>query len=539
MIAKLLGLYGFTVQVVEAGDELIDFPRGVGMDDETMRTFQAVGLVENVLPHTVPHQRLVFVDRKRRTLAEIAPPADEFGWPRRNGFVQPLADRVLLEGLDRFPGVDVAWSSRVVSFSQDDQGVQLQVEAPTGARTVRARYLVGADGGRSDVRKGLGFAFTGSTARREWLVIDLRDDPMGRPGAFVGADPRRPYACISIPHGIRRFEFMLHRGEGEKQANDDAFVARLLKPFVPNPQDVHIIRRRVYAHHSRIAERFRRGRVFLAGDAAHVMPVWQGQGYNSAIRDAFNLSWKLAARLRGLGGDRLLDSYELERRDHVAAMVNLSTLVGRVISVRNPLTAAVRDTFFRAVSRFPSAKNYIVQMRFKPMPTMEAGALTPVGSTSAPTPVGRILIQPRVATRAQAGIRLDDAIGPWFALIAWNNNPRAILDQDALDRLAVLGARLISARPLVQLPWDGAGEADDVLVVGDADGRLKQWFEQREESVLLVRPDRIVGGASGAQAASAMVRAFVAALGTDGAQLRTAAPEDARPPASGLVVPSA
>src|SRR6185312_13391587 len=99
------------------------------------------GLVDQVLPHTVPHQRLVFVDRKRRTLAEIAPPADEFGWPRRNGFVQPLADRVLLEGLDRFPDVHVAWSSRVTSFSQDDQGVQLQVAGPAGVRTLAARYL--------------------------------------------------------------------------------------------------------------------------------------------------------------------------------------------------------------------------------------------------------------------------------------------------------------------------------------------------------------------------------------------------------------
>lgn len=538
MIANLLGMYGFSVQVLEAGDELIDFPRGVGMDDETMRTFQAVGLVDQVLPHTVPHQRLVFVDRKRRTLAEIAPPADEFGWPRRNGFVQPLADRVLLEGLDRFPDVAVAWSSRVTSFSQDDQGVRLQVAGPDGVRTLAARYLVGADGGRSDVRKGLGVAFKGSTARREWLVIDLRDDPMGRPGAFVGADPRRPYACISIPHGIRRFEFMLRRGEGDKQAADDAFVARLLKPFVPNPREARIIRRRVYAHHSRIAERFRRGRVFLAGDAAHVMAVWQGQGYNSAIRDAFNLSWKLAAALRGLGDDRLLDSYELERRDHVTAMVNLSRLVGRVVSIRNPLTAALRDSFFRAISRFPSAKNYIVTMRFKPMPTMDAGALTPVGSTSSPTPVGRIFIQPTVATRACPGVRLDDAIGNWFALIAWNNDPRSILDQDALARLRAIGARLVSVRPLVQLGWDGPdGASDDVLIVGDADGRLKRWFEQREESVLLLRPDRIVGGASGAQAASEMVRAFVGALGA-GTFGAVAHGNGARPLVPGVALPS-
>jgi 3-(3-hydroxy-phenyl)propionate hydroxylase len=513
MIANLLGVHGLRVSVFEAGPELIDYPRGVGIDDETFRAFQAAGLIDALLPHTVPHQLLAFVDHKQRDLARIAPPTGEFGWPRRNGFVQPLADRVLLEGLDRFDTVDVHWSSSVTGFVQDDDGVELVISAPDGERRVRASYVVGADGGRSSTRKTLGFAFKGISASADWFVIDIRNDPLGRPGAYVCADPRRPYVSISIPHGIRRFEFMLKPGETEADAMSDEFVRRLLEPLVPSTAAVDVIRSRVYTHHSRMAEHFRSGRAFLIGDAAHVMPVWQGQGYNSGIRDSFNLSWKLAMVVRGQAGEQLLDTYESERRDHVRAMIQLSTWVGRVVSITNRAGAAARNAFFRLLNAVPSAKRYIVQMRFKPMPTMTAGALSHVGSCSEPTPVGRLFIQPTVSSRAAPSVKLDDALGPWSALIAWNNDPRAILDDDAQRRLARAGVRLVAARPAVQLGWDEAAPDESVLVVGDLDGSLKRWFDAHAESVILLRPDRIVGGASPAYAASDMVRGFDLAIG--------------------------
>ena len=376
---------------------------------------------------------------------------------------------------------------------------------------------MGADGGRSFTRRSLGFEFAGLSAKADWFVIDIRNDPLGRPGAYVCADPRRPYVSISIPHGIRRFEFMLKPGETEAIAMTDEFVRTLLEPFVPRTAAVELIRRRVYTHHSRMAEHFRSGRVFLIGDAAHVMPVWQGQGYNSGIRDALNLSWKLAMAVRrgDDGGDELLASYEAERRDHVRAMIQLAPWVGRLVSITNPVAAAARNVFFRALSAVPRAKSYIVQMRFKPMPTMTNGALTGVGSLSDPTPVGRLFIQPTVSTRAKASVKLDDALGPWFALIAWNNDPRAILDEDARHRLDRAGVRLVAARPAVQLGWEDATPNDDgnVLIVGDLDGSLKRWFDAHAESVVLIRPDRIVGGASSAYAASDMVRGFDHAIG--------------------------
>lgn len=515
MTANLLAQQGIGVTVLERGAALIDYPRGVGLDDEGLRTFQAAGLVQEVLPHTVPHQSLAFVDAKGRDLARLAPPQADFGWPRRNGFVQPLADRVLYEGLARFEHATVRFSCRVTGFDQDDQGVTVSMQTPDGERSIRARYLVGADGGSSATRKALGVDFVGSTAADSWLVVDVRNDPLGQPGVFVGCDPRRPFVSLSIPHGIRRFEFMLLPGETEADAERDDFLAGLLEPLIPRGTKVDVIRRRVYTHHSRMAARFRVGRVLLIGDAAHLMPVWQGQGYNSGIRDAMNLSWKLAAVLRGHADEGLLDTYEQERRAHAKAMTDLSTWVGRAVSMRNRAAVAARNAFFRSLTAIPKAKAYVVTMRFKPMPTLTTGALTTVGGVSAPPTSGRLFVQPTVATRTAPVVKLDDVLGPWFALIAWNNDPRAILDDDALRALTALDARLVTVRPLTQLHWEEPGRDldDSVVVVGDVDGSLKKWFDAHPESVLLVRPDRIVGGASRAYAASEMVRAFLKTIG--------------------------
>ena len=152
----------------------------------------------------------------------------------------------------------------------------------------------------------------------------------------------------------------------------------MLAQRVPYPERVDVIRHRVYTHHSRIAGAFRRGRLMLAGDAAHLMPVWQGQGYNSGIRDAANLGWKLAAVVNGQAGDALLDTYDVERRKHARAMIDLSTMVGRVISPTNRRVAALRDRVIHAASVVPTLKRYVLEMRFKPMPRYEQGAVVHV-----------------------------------------------------------------------------------------------------------------------------------------------------------------
>ncbi len=380
-----------------------------------------------------------------------------------------------------------------------------------GDASVKARYVVGCDGGRSTTRRLMDVSFDGTTSPTRWLVVDIATDPLGHPNSEVGADPHRPYASISIAHGIRRFEFMVHADESDEQVQEPAFLARMLTPLVRNPEWVHVIRQRVYTHHSRIAGAFRRGRLLVAGDAAHLMPVWQGQGYNSGIRDAANLGWKLAAVITGRAGDGLLDSYDVERRKHARAMIDLSTLVGRVISPTNRRVAAARNLLVRAASVVPSLKQYVLEMRFKPMPRYEQGAVVHPEPRRPDSPVGTLFIQPRVDTREQRNVLLDDVLGDWFAVVCWNNNPRELLGEEAFARWKALGARFIALRPLTQLHWAGHDDPG-VVVVGDATGELKAWFDTHAESVLFLRPDRCVAGAGIAQLAPELSAALLDVL---------------------------
>ncbi|HWF69998.1 MAG TPA: bifunctional 3-(3-hydroxy-phenyl)propionate/3-hydroxycinnamic acid hydroxylase [Mycobacterium sp.] len=502
-LANILGLQGVRTLVVDERETLIDYPRGVGLDDESLRTFQAIGLVDRILPHTVPNQILRFVDAKRRVLAEMSPPDARFGWPKRNGFVQPLVDAELLGGLDRFENIEVWWGHPMTSCNETADAVTVELGSEGGPKTLRARYVVGCDGGRSTTRRLMGVSFDGTTSPTRWLVVDIANDPLGHPNSEVGADPQRPYASISIAHGIRRFEFMIHANETDEQAEDPAFLVRMLSSMVPHPDRVDVIRHRIYTHHSRIAGAFRRDRLLLAGDAAHLMPVWQGQGYNSGIRDATNLGWKLAAVVTGYADDALLDTYDVERRKHARAMIDLSTMVGRVISPTNRRVAAVRDLLVRSASIVPSLKRYVLEMRFKPMPRYEQGAI--VHSVHAEprrtdSPVGTLFVQPRVDTRERQNALLDDVLGGWFAVMCWNNNPREILGATAFANWKALGAKFVAARPLTQLHWTGHDDPD-VLVVGDRCGDLKAWFDAHHESVLFLRPDRCIAGACIAQLA--------------------------------------
>jgi 3-(3-hydroxy-phenyl)propionate hydroxylase len=499
-LANILGLQGVRTLVVDERATLIDYPRGVGLDDESLRTFQAIGLVDRILPHTVPNQILRFVDAKRRVLAEMAPPDARFGWPKRNGFVQPLVDAELLSGLDRFEHVEVWWGRPMTSCTETDGAVTVELDGEAGPKNLRARYVVGCDGGRSTTRRLMGVSFDGTTSPTRWLVVDVANDPLGHPNSEVGADPRRPYASISIAHGIRRFEFMIHANETDEQAEDPAFLSRMLASFVPHPDRVDVIRHRVYTHHSRIAGTFRRGRLLLAGDAAHLMPVWQGQGYNSGIRDAANLGWKLAAVVTGYAEDALLDTYDVERRKHARAMIDLSTMVGRVISPTNRRVAAARDLLVRSASIVPSLKRYVLEMRFKPMPRYEQGAVVHSEPRRTDSPVGTLFEQPRVDTREHQNALLDDVLGGGFAILCWNNNPREILGATAFANWKALGAKFVAARPLSQLHWTGHDDPD-VVVVGDRGGHLKAWFDTHQESVLFLRPDRCIAGACIAQLA--------------------------------------
>lgn len=492
MIANYLGQRGVNVTLVEKLDTLIDYPRAIGLDDESLRTFQAVGLADNVLPHTTPWHAMRFLTPKGRCFADIQPKTDEFGWSRRNAFIQPLADRVLFDGLQRFSNVKVLFSRELDSFEQSDSAVVLNLKDQHGrSERLNARYLIGCDGGNSLVRRSLDISFEGKTAPNQWIVVDIANDPLATPHVYLCCDPVRPYVSAALPHGVRRFEFMVMPGETETELSKPENLRKLLSKVLPNPDRIELIRSRVYTHNARLAGRFRQGRVLLAGDAAHIMPVWQGQGYNSGMRDALNLAWKLALVIKGLAADSLLDSYEQERRDHAKAMINLSVLAGHVLAPPKRWQGTLRDGVSWLLNYLPPVKRYFVEMRFKPMPQYTRGAL--IVPTTKGSPVGKMFIQPKVLTDAGTTVLLDEVIGDNFAIIAWGCDPTWGLSATQIAHWKALGTRFIQVLPDVQLrvPSD-AGQ--DVIRVGDNSGRLKEWFALGTSSIALVRPDRFLAG---------------------------------------------
>ncbi|MDO1484614.1 fad-dependent monooxygenase [Rhodococcus rhodochrous] len=541
MLANILGMYGRSVTVLEALDDLIDYPRGVGLDDESFRTIQTVGLVDSVRPHTNPQHIMRLVNGAGKVILVNNPQTRDFGWERKHGFIQPEVDRALYNGLHRFENVRVLFGHRVERVDEDADSVTAiasvtDADGRTTEHRFRAQYLVGCEGGKSPTRKRMGVSFEGESPSTRWLVVDVENDPLGTPNVFLGADPKRPYVSIGLPHAVRRWEFMLHDGETEEQVTDPRFVDALLAEHVPGPSQLQFIRRRVFTHHGRVASTFRKGRQIIAGDAAHLMPVWMGQGWNSGMRDATNLGWKLATVLSGQADDSLLDTYTAERKDHAQAMVDLSLTFGKFIKITNPVTAALRDGASTVLNFFPQVKSYFADMRFKPMPRYTRGVvvdptaqtagraaaeltsrLVPVRTANNTTsPVGVQFPQPRVNSRHGSDVLLDDAIGNWWSVIVWGNDPTAVLPRSALDKLELLGAKLVAIVPETQRTWAEEYMNDDVLVLGDHTGQVKKWFDDRPTPMIFLRPDRFVAGACLTQHGPATLDSILEAMSFTG-----------------------
>ncbi len=495
--ANLLGVYGVPAVVLERSETILDYPRAVGLDDEALRLLQGAGLAETLLRDMISNQPMRMFTASGRSFADILPTTREFGWPRRNIFSQPLSEATLRAGLDRFESVQLRVGHEVVGLEQDGHGVRLDWKATDGrSGSLRADYVIGADGGRSTVRDQLlKIPLEGTTHAAKWVVIECDNDPLDAASTALHCDPARPYVCARLPYGLRRWEFMLFPGEDDEQMLRPEKVQQLLAPHVPDPAALNIIRARVYTHHSRVARDFRKGRVFLVGDAAHLTPPWIGQGLNAGFRDVGNLTWKVAGVVRGQLDPSVLDTYTRERHAHAKAMIDLADQVGAIFSIRNRALAWLRDRLLLSMHMIPAVRDYVLQFRFKPMPRYDPSGLVVSGAGPAGQAVGRMMIQPNVELPDGETRRLDDACGPWFALVGWKTDPLALLSPPERERWRRMGARslmVVRARSAVS---PGVTQTCDTgtVVVQDIENALSFWFEGRGCQVAVLRPDRYVG----------------------------------------------
>ncbi|WP_425644123.1 bifunctional 3-(3-hydroxy-phenyl)propionate/3-hydroxycinnamic acid hydroxylase [Agrobacterium leguminum] len=507
-LANLLGGMGISVALIERNVTTVQEPRAVSIDDESMRALQAAGLAEDVEKIVARGYGSRYLSPGHDLFLTVEPTSRDYGFDKRNAFQQPDLEALMRDGLARHESVIQLFGWEMQSFTQDERAVSLEVVHATGAqRTVTARYMVASDGGRSPTRGKLGIALTGSTFTERWLIVDLVRTENRFRHTEVYCDPARP--CISLPgpDNIRRYEFMLHAGEDEKAATDEAFVRGMLAHVGPD-RDCEFRRVRVYTFHARLAERWREGRIFLAGDAAHLTPPFAGQGMNSGLRDAHNLAWKLAEAVHGNVSDALLDSYETERKPHAWEMIELALRMGRIMMPENAAKALLARVAFRALGLYPPARDYFAQMRYKPKPRFRHGLLWPDGRSEKDTVVGRLIPQPVVDDTGRSRALLDHVLPDKPVVLLFDEFPDLVLSAETVQALEAAGACIAGLTPEWMNPIDGA------FPVYRDTGRLFSAPQMQAYlgHALLLRRDRYVAAAVPV-ARSGELLAHIATLG--------------------------
>jgi len=486
-LANLLGQAGIATLLIDRKASTVAEPRAVSIDDESLRTMQAIDLASDVLRDVVPGYGVHYFDRPGgHCFGKVEPTSTLYGFPKRNAFRQPLFEATLRRGLDRFTSVDVRFEHELLSFQQDDDLVTAEVRNATReVLTVSARYLVACDGGRSPVRKQLGVAMVGSSFQSRWLVVDTEqdDDPFWQTRVYC--DARRPVVEVPGPHRTRRFELMLRPEESEAEMLEEGKLRELLRPF-RGDKPTAVVRKTVYTFHARVAERWKVGRIFLAGDAAHLTPPYAGQGMNSGIRDAHNLGWKLIQVLRGNLHAMVLDTYEQERRDHAWALIKLALNLGVVMAPTSALRAGLISGLFRAIAHLPPLRDYFLQMRFKPKPRFTQGLVTS-SQIAGPYRTGEMFPQPSLQDAQGRNRPLDDCLGEGFTLIQGGRSTSNDLTHLRHPLWQSLGVQMLIIEAGA-LPTD-AEEVTGIPVLWDRQQALPAaFFESR--ALWLLRPDR-------------------------------------------------
>lgn len=458
-LTGLLAKQGVRVLAIDREITPHPLPRAVHLDHEIMRVFQGLGAAEAVMAHARELSSCEFRAANGDLLVQLSPPTQTpSGWAGSYMFHQPGVEQALREVFDAAPEVDTRRGWRLERVEQTQTAVTAWVATPEGEQAVRARFLVGCDGAASRVREAVGGGLFSYDFDEPWLVVDAKVSAESRVPdiALQICDPARPTTCVPSGPGRHRWEFMLLPGETPEAMLGDEVIEGLLAPWNCGPLEIE--RRAVYRFHGLVAHRWRSGRLFLAGDAAHQTPPFAGQGMCAGVRDAFNLAWKLAAVLDGRADEDLLDTYQVEREPHARAVIELAIGMGRVVCTLDPAAAAARDAHMTAVREAGGSALPPVAP-----PPFAAGCLL-AGSPGA----GQPLPQPFAEREAGGRVGLDDILGHQ----AW----------------------LISRSGFATAPAGVRSAALDDPALAPFRAALAAWLEAQGAEAVLVRPDRYVFG---------------------------------------------
>ena len=469
--AGLLGGYGLSTFACDRSREVYDKPRAIALDHEIMRVFQQLGVVEKIAPHTEPFTDSCYYGVEGqliRRMTTVAPPYP-LGHHPSLVFTQPAVEKILREHAQSLPSVHVELGTGLTGLAQDATGVTLELHDDDGrTHGVRARYVIGCDGASSKVRELVGIELQDLDFDEPWLVIDVRVNERGLaklPRVSVQyCEPQRPASFIIGPGNHRRWEISINEGEDPMKLATPEGAWRLLARWI-TPDDATLWRQAAYRFHALVADEWRAGRVFVAGDAAHQQPPFLGQGMCQGIRDVTNLSWKLAAVLRGNAGDGLLDTYGLERKAHVTELTTRIKQIGKLIGQRDPDKARARDGGLLAEH----------SGTVKPVPRQDVQPALTIGLIDARDhPANGTLFPQPWMLRDGATKRMDELAGTGWRLVL-DDTPRPDPDSRSLGPNVTL------------LPLGAPGFTE-------AEGVVAAWFARHRCVTALVRPDHYVYG---------------------------------------------
>jgi len=502
-LSILLGERGYRVAAFDRWPSLYPLPRAVFHDHEIRRVFHAMGLGKDVAAISQPSATYQWFNAEWKTLVEIDWSAESISdGPVGYLFNQPMLEG-LLDGKARsLAGVEVnqGWEATDVIQHDDHCEVQLRKGTldgnnwlPSGeTRTVRARYVIGADGANSFVRRTVGIGQEDLGFQEDWLVIDIQPNEgvkLDVPDIGQWCNPARPTTMVPGGPGYRRWEFMRLPHETIEDLQKPEKVWELLSPWV-TPDNATLVRYAVYKFRSLLATQWRQGRVVLAGDAAHLMPPFMGQGMCSGVRDAWNLAWRLDLILKGTATDGLLDSYTPERLPQVRAVIEASIAMGKVVCIADPEAAARRDEAFLSGQVPP----------LPPFPGLTGGVISDdFGCASV---AGLLGVHGEVEDAGRVA-RFDDVIANGFQVIGLDLDPGQYIDADGAALLNRLGASTVGVTT-------DPSKVKAGRVLRDVSGRYARFFAEHGASVLVVRPDYYVYGGVGDPA---QLPALVAKLG--------------------------
>ncbi|MFJ7147618.1 bifunctional 3-(3-hydroxy-phenyl)propionate/3-hydroxycinnamic acid hydroxylase [Streptomyces sp. NPDC100445] len=505
VLALLLARRGRRVTVLERRRRPYTLPRATSFDGETARLLAGTGIGGELGRITEPGTGYQWRTADGKPLLDIEfGTRGPYGWPDANTMHQPALEELLAARAAALPGITVLRGRQVVDIADGPAGVTVTAEDEDGtAETFPARWVVGCDGANSFVRDRMGVSVTDLGFSYEWLLCDVE---LREPREFVPTnvqicDPARPTTLVGSGPGHRRWEFMRLPGERAADLNREETAWRLLEPYGVTPGTARLLRSTTYIFQARWADAWRAGHVLLAGDAAHLMPPFAGQGMCSGVRDVANLAWRLDLVLRGTSPESLLDTYTEERRTQVRESILASVQLGRLICVTDPAAAAERDATVlanrrgRGPGRPDPARPLTRGLLHRP-----AGA----GTEDRVPPAGEVLPHGRLH-RPSDGEALEDVGGGGFVLLTRSGTETG-LTADRLSFLRDLGAPVVRLWPATG-SYEGAvhGGADVVDAV-DTDGVLRGYLERYGATALLVRPDHhVFGAAAGPAAVTALV----------------------------------